>query len=126
MFRDRFWLSLVLSIPVLYLSPQLQEWFGYRAITCPGSAWVSPVLGSIWFIYGGGVFLNGARHELAAKRPGMMTLISLAISVAYLYSLAVTFGAQGMPFYWELVTLAPLPCSSSRAVTRSGWPSRSS
>src|SRR5690606_2199228 len=80
-------------------------WFGYRAISFPGDAWVNPVLGTALFLYGGIVFLRGARHELAARQPGMMTLISLGISVAYLYSMAVAFGAPGMPFFWELATL---------------------
>src|SRR5690606_23303210 len=86
-------------------SEQIQAWFGYRAVTFPGDAWVSPVLGTVLFLYGGLVFLRGARHELAARQPGMMTLISLGISVAYLYSMAVALGAPGMPFFWELATL---------------------
>ena len=105
MFRDRFWLSLALTIPILYFSQQFQTWFGYQAVSFPGSAWVNPVLGTILFVYGGLVFLQGARHELADRQPGMMTLISLAISVAYVYSMAVAFGAPGMPFFWELATL---------------------
>lgn len=99
MFRDRFWLSLALTIPILYFSQQFQTWFGYQAVSFPGSAWVNPVLGTILFVYGGLVFLQGARHELADRQPGMMTLISLAISVAYVYSMAVAFGAPGMPFF---------------------------
>src|SRR5690606_30720756 len=105
MFRDRFWFSLALTVPILYFSEQIQAWFGYRAVTFPGDAWVSPVLGTVLFLYGGLVFLRGARHELAARQPGMMTLISLGISVAYLYSMAVALGAPGMPFFWELATL---------------------
>ena len=84
MFRDRFWLSLALTVPILYFSEQLQAWFGYEAISFPGVALVNPVLGTVLFLYGGLVFLQGARHELAARQPGMMTLISLGISVAYL------------------------------------------
>ncbi len=105
MFRDRFWLSLLLSLPILYFSEQIQAWFGYRAVSFPGVEWVNPVLGTVLFLYGGLVFLQGARHELAARRPGMMTLISLAITVAYVYSMAVVFGAPGMPLFWELATL---------------------
>ena len=105
MFRDRFWLSLALTLPVLYFSEQFQSWFGYVAVQFPGAGWVNPILGTVLFFYGGLVFLQGARHELAARQPGMMTLISLAIMVAYLYSLAVTFGLPGMPFFWELATL---------------------
>ncbi len=105
MFRDRFWLSLLLTLPVLYFSEQLQAWLGYQAVSFAGVEWVNPVLGTILFLYGGLVFLVGARHELAAREPGMMTLISLAITVAYVYSMAVALGAPGMPFFWELATL---------------------
>src|SRR5690554_4602513 len=105
MFRDRFWVALSLTLPVLYFSEQFQAWFGYQAISFPGSQWVNPVLGTVLFLYGGTVFLRGARHELADRQPGMMTLISLAISVAYVYSMAVAFGLPGMPFFWELATL---------------------
>lgn len=105
MFRDRFWLALVLTVPVLYFSEQIQLWLGYQAVSFPGVEWVNPVLGTILFVYGGLVFLQGARHELAARQPGMMTLISLAITVAYVYSMAVVLGLPGMPFFWELATL---------------------
>ncbi len=105
MFRDRFWFSLVLTLPILYFSEQIQIWLGYQAITFPLVEWVNPVLGTILFLYGGLVFLQGARHELAARQPGMMTLISLAITVAYAYSMAVAFGVPGMSFFWELATL---------------------
>ena len=105
MFRDRFWFSLLLTLPILYFSEQIQAWFGYAAVSFPGVEWVNPVLGTVLFVYGGLVFLQGARHELAAKQPGMMTLISLAITVAYGYSMAVVLGASGMPLFWELATL---------------------
>ncbi|HLU81931.1 MAG TPA: heavy metal translocating P-type ATPase, partial [Trueperaceae bacterium] len=105
MFRDRFWVALSLTLPVLYFSEQFQAWFGYQAISFPGSQWVNPVLGTVLFLYGGTVFLRGARHELADRQPGMMTLISLAITVAYGYSMAVALGVPGMPFFWELSTL---------------------
>lgn len=105
MFRDRFWLSLALTIPILYFSEQFQAWFGYQAVSFTGSEWVNPVLGTVLFLYGGLVFLQSARHELADRQPGMMMLISLAISVAYVYSMAVAFGLPGMPFFWELATL---------------------
>ncbi|HZW28587.1 MAG TPA: copper-translocating P-type ATPase [Trueperaceae bacterium] len=104
-FRRRFWVSLVLTLPVLYLSEHVQAWLGYRAVSFPDSDWANPVLGTVLFVYGGGVFLLGARHELAARRPGMMTLVSLSVSVAYLYSMAVASGAPGTPFFWELATL---------------------
>ncbi len=105
MFRDRFWLSLALTLPVLYFSEQLQAWLGYTAWQFPGVAWVNPILGSILFFYGGWVFLQSARHELMARQPGMMMLISLAISVAYIYSMMVVLGFPGKPFFWELATL---------------------
>lgn len=105
MFRDRFWISLALTVPILYFSEQIQVWLGYQAISFPGVAWVNPILGTILFLYGGLVFLQGARHEIAGRQPGMMTLISLAITVAYGYSMAVALGVPGMPFFWELATL---------------------
>ena len=106
MFRDRFWLSLLLTLPIIYFSEQFQTWFNYEAINFTGSAWINPVLGSTLFFYGGLVFIKGAIHELRAKSPGMMTLISLAISVAYIYSLVISLGLiEGKPFYWELATL---------------------
>ncbi|MEA2003302.1 MAG: copper-translocating P-type ATPase, partial [Actinomycetota bacterium] len=104
-FRDRLWVSLVLTVPILYFSTQIQEWFGYEAVSFVGSSWVSPVLATVLFIYAGSVFLKGGARELHDRSPGMMTLISLAISVAYLYSIAVSLGLDGKPFYWELATL---------------------
>ena len=106
MFRDRFWLSLVLTVPILYFDPHFQEWFNYSAVQFPGVSWVQPVLAAVLFFYGGWPFLQGARHELRARQPGMMALIALAISVAFSYSIVVTFGViEGMPLYWELATL---------------------
>ena len=104
-FRDRFWISLLLALPVLYFDPHLQEWFGYSAPVFTGSRWLQPLLGTALFVYGGGVFLRGALSELRARRPGMMTLIGLAITVAFAYSLAVSLGLEGMALYWELATL---------------------
>lgn len=105
MFRDRLWVSLLLTVPILYFSEQIQIWFGYEAVDFPGSDWVNPVLATFLYFYAGSVFLKGGYRELKARRPGMMTLISIAISVAYFYSLAVSFGLDGDPFYWELATL---------------------
>ncbi len=105
MFRDRLWVSLALTGPILYFSDQIQEWFGYEAASFSGSTWITPVLATLLFVYAGSVFLKGGLAELRARVPGMMTLISLAISVAYIYSLAVTVGLDGNPFYWELATL---------------------
>ena len=104
-FRRRFWVSLILTLPVLYFSEQFQEWFGYTALVFPGVEWVNPVLATVLFFYGGGVFLQGSARELRTGGPGMMTLIALAITVAFIYSLAISFGLSGMPFYWELATL---------------------
>ncbi len=104
-FRRRFWVCLVLTLPVLYLSEQVQAWLDYGVPDLPLGRWLSPLLGTALFLYGGLVFLRGARRELAAGRPGMMTLVSLSVSVAYLYSMAVALGAPGMPFFWELATL---------------------
>ncbi len=104
-FRRRFWVSLLLTLPILYFSPQLQAWLGFSAVKTPISDWVGPVLGTVLYFYGGGPFLKGALAELRARRPGMMALIALAITVAYVYSLAVSLGFPGKPFYWELATL---------------------
>ena len=105
MFRNRLWFSLVLTVPILYFSESFQSWFGYEAIAFPGALWLVPLLATAVFFYGGMPFLKGARHELADGAPAMMTLISLAITVAYVFSLAVTFGFPGAPFFWELATL---------------------
>jgi len=105
MFRDRLLFSIVLTVPILYFSPQIQEWFGYDAVVFPASAWITAALATVLFFYGGGPFLRGAVREWRDRRPGMMTLIAVAITVAYTYSLAVTFGFPGDDFYWELATL---------------------
>lgn len=104
-FKRLFWFSVVLTAPILYFSEQIQTWFGYEAVHFPGAEWVNAVLGTVLFIYGGRVFLLGALSELRERQPGMMTLISLAITVAYSYSMAVAFGLPGMSFFWELATL---------------------
>jgi P-type Cu2+ transporter len=105
MFRDKFWLSLALTIPVVIWSSDVQGWFGYRAPSFPGSRLIPAVLGALVFIYGGLVFIRGARHELAERKPGMMTLISLAIIVAFATSLAATFGLFEIDVWWELASL---------------------
>src|SRR6185436_5918249 len=105
MFRDRFWLSLLLTLPVVVWSADLQEWLGYTAPTFPGSNLIAPILGTIVFLYGGLVFLRSARAELAVRQPGMMTLISLAITVAFVTSLASTLGLFEIEIRWELATL---------------------
>jgi Cu2+-exporting ATPase len=105
MFRDRFWVCLALSIPVLLYSPMIQAWFGFTMPAFPGSEWITPVLSVVVFLYGGLPFLRMAVPELQNRRPGMMTLISLAISVAFVYSVAALFLPAGEGFFWELVTL---------------------
>ncbi len=105
MFRDRFWICLILSLPVLIYSPAIQGWFNFSAPAFPGSRWVLPILASVIFIIGGLPFLSMARWELRGRSPGMMTLISLAISVAYIYSMATLVWEIGDDFFWELVTL---------------------
>jgi Cu2+-exporting ATPase len=106
MFRDKFWLTLVLSVPTIIWSEMIQQWFGYTAPTFPGSAYIAAIFGTAVFFYGGWPFLQGGYHELRARLPGMMTLISLAITVAFLYSVLVTLGfVAGMDLWWELATL---------------------
>ncbi len=105
MFRQRFWVSLALSIPVLLYSPMIQRWLGFSMPGFPGSQWITPLFSVVVFVYGGIPFLDMARPELRNRRPGMMTLISLAISVAFVYSLGALFVLEGDTFFWELVTL---------------------
>ncbi len=105
MFRDKFWWSVVLTVPTLVWSPMIQQWFGFHAPSFPGSRYIPAIFGTILFFYGGMVFLWGAVGEIKSRLPGMMTLISLAIIVAFGFSLAVTFGVPGMDLWWELSTL---------------------
>jgi P-type Cu2+ transporter len=104
-FRRQFWVVLLLTIPVVIWSEEVQMWLGYAAPAFPGSEWIPPILGTIVFVYGGRVFLQGARVELADRQPGMMTLISLAIVVAFLTSWAATLGIFEVDVWWELATL---------------------
>jgi len=108
MFRDKFWLSLALTVPTVIWEPMVQEWFGYTAPQFPGSAFIPAVFGTIVFLYGGWVFLRSAVDELKSRLPGMMTLISLAITVAFVYSVAVLLGFRGQPLWWELATLVTI------------------
>ncbi|WP_343672872.1 heavy metal translocating P-type ATPase [Chitinophaga sp.] len=103
-FLKRFWVSLIITIPILLLSHMIQQWLGFH-FTFPGSSYVLLVLGFIIFIYGGMPFLKGMAGEIKAKAIGMMTLVAIAISVAFIYSVAVIFGLKGMDFFWELATL---------------------
>ncbi len=109
MFRDKFYLSLILTLPVVYWSDHIQELLGYSAPVFPGSAWIPAILGTVVFLYGGLVFLKGAWHELTARLPGMMTLISLAISVAFIFSWVVDAGLiVAESLWWELATLVTI------------------
>ena len=105
MFRKRFWANLVLTIPVLLFSPMLQEWLGFKSPEFPGSQWIGPVFAFAIFFYGGLPFLRMAVPEVRSRRPGMMTLISLAISVAFVYSVFALFVSPGSGFFWEMATL---------------------
>ena len=104
-FRRLFWVNLVLTIPTLVFSTGLQDILGLPGPRFPGSQFIPAAFGVLIFLIGGRVFLRGALDELRAKSPGMMTLISLALLVAFGYSLAVTLGLEGMDFWWELATL---------------------
>lgn len=105
-FRKRFWVSLAITVPVLLLSPSVRSFFGFKnAVLFTGDKYVVFGLCTILFFYGGWPFLKGIFAELRKRAPGMMTLIALAITVAYVYSTAVTFGLKGMPLFWELSTL---------------------
>lgn len=103
-FKKRFWISLVLTVPILALSHMIQQLLGFE-LTFFGDQYVLFGLSTIVFFYGGWPFLKGLWDELKDKNPGMMTLIAVAITVAYVYSSAVVFGLEGMDFFWELVTL---------------------
>lgn len=105
MFRNRFWINLLLSLPVILFSPFVQDTLGFTLPDFPGSEWITPVFSIIIFMYGGVPFLEMAVPEIRNRRPGMMTLISLAISVAFIYSLAALFLPTSTTFFWELVTL---------------------
>ena len=105
MFRDKFWLSFALTIPVIFWSQDPQKWLGYAAPTFAGSDLIPPILGTIVFIYGGLVFLRGAGGELATRQPAMMTLISLAIVVAFITSWAGTLRLFDIEIWWELSSL---------------------
>ncbi len=104
-FRDRLWVTLALSVPVVFWSSTIQEWFGYSAPQFAGEQLLAPLLGSIIFFYGGWPFLRGARSEIRPWQPGMMLLIAMAITVAYLASLATSLGVFDTEIWWELALL---------------------
>ena len=122
MFRQKFWGTLLLSIPTIVWAPMIQHWFGYEV---PGgtvaSRWIPAMFGTAVFAYGGVVFIKGAIGEIRDRMPGMMTLISLAISVAFLFSLAVTFGFPGSDLWWELATLVTIMVLGHWIEMRSIW-----
>ncbi|MFN4763440.1 copper-translocating P-type ATPase [Gillisia sp. Q332] len=103
-FKKRFWFSLIIAIPILALSEMIQTWFGYE-LAFTGSKYVLGGLGLAIYIYGGWPFLKGMKREIQDRYPGMMTLIAVAITVAWAYSFAITLGMEGVDFYWELATL---------------------
>lgn len=103
-FLKRFWICLVLTIPVIALSPMIQHWVGFE-LRFPGDKYVLLILGSVIYFYGGMPFFKGMISEIKFRNIGMMTLVALAISVAFFYSSAVVFGLAGMDFFWELATL---------------------
>lgn len=109
LFRRRFWLAFGLTIPVVLYSPMIQQLLGYTAPTFPGSNMIGFLLGTVIFWYGGWPFLGGAISEIRQRTPGMMTLVALAITTAYVYSASISIGLiAGMDFYWELATLVTI------------------
>lgn len=107
-FKQKFWVSLMLTIPALLFSHTLQSWFGVD-LSFYGSEYISAVFGVVIFFYGGSVFIKSAKEEISSRRPGMMTLVSMAITIAFLYSSLVTLGyVDGMDFWWELATLVTI------------------
>lgn len=108
MFRDKFWLTLILTIPVIVYSSMIQDWLRFSPPTFAGSQYIPFIFSTGIFFYGGWVFIVGAWRELKTKLPGMMTLISLAIITAYVYSVATQFFIEGDGFFWELATLVTI------------------
>ncbi|GAA0908043.1 heavy metal translocating P-type ATPase [Virgisporangium ochraceum] len=106
-FRRKFWLSLALTVPIVVTSEMVMDWFGY-SLDFPGMSWVGPVLGSFVFFYGGWPFLVGGVREVRDRAPGMMLLISMAITVAYVASLATSLGLFDLDFWWELAALVTI------------------
>src|SRR5262245_53229524 len=106
-FRRRFWWCLLLTVPVVVTSEMVMDWFGYD-LDVAGIGWVGPVLGSVIFLWGGWPFLEGARREVRSRQPGMMLLIGMAITVAYVASLATSLGWFELDFWWELSLLVTI------------------
>jgi Cu2+-exporting ATPase len=110
MFKNRFWLTLALAVPVVFFSPMFADLLGYQPPVFPGSAWIPPVLGTVIFFYGGQPFLKGGLNELKNRKPGMMLLIAMAITVAFTASWVTTLGIGGfdLDFWWELALLVAI------------------
>lgn len=110
MFKNRFWLTLALSLPVAYFSPMVGHLLGYAPLTFPGSTWIPAALGTVIFLYGGQPFLRGGLQELKTRRPGMMLLIAMAISVAFVASwiTSLSLGGFDLDFWWELALLVAI------------------
>ncbi|QGU03673.1 heavy metal translocating P-type ATPase [Corynebacterium comes] len=110
MFRSKFWWSLVLSVPVVFFSPMVAHLLGYHLPEFPGSTWISPILGTVIFLYGGSPFLRGGVREIKERRPGMMLLIAMAITVAFVASWVTTLGIGNfdLDFWWELALLVTI------------------
>ena len=104
-FKRRFLWSVLLTIPIILLSPELPLLHDGPILGIPYSQQILVVLSTVIFAYGGAPFLRGSVREIRTRRPGMMTLVAVAISVAYTYSTAIAFGVEGMSFFWELATL---------------------
>src|SRR5680860_790029 len=107
-FRRRFWISIVVTVPVLLLSPLIQDLLGLEALAFPGDSYILLALSTFIFGYGGYPFLSGAADELKKAHPGMMTLVAVAITTAFAYSAAVVLGLSGEVFFWELATLVDI------------------
>lgn len=103
-FKKRFYIVLILTVPIMALSPMIQQWLGINW-SFTGSSYVLMLLASVVYFYGGWPFLTGLKNELKSKSLGMMTLVAVAITVAYVYSVAIVLGLEGMDFFWELATL---------------------
>ena len=110
MFKNRFWLTLALAVPVVFFSPMFGHLLGYAPPVFPGSGWIPPVLGTVIFFYGGQPFLKGGLNELKSRKPGMMLLIAMAITVAFTASWVTTLGIGGfdLDFWWELALLVDI------------------
>jgi len=120
-FLKRFWVCLLITIPVLLLSHMIQQWFGFE-LTFTGDKYVLLLLSVFIYVYGGMPFLKGMVSEVRDKAIGMMTLVAVAITVAFVYSVAVVFGLKGMDFFWELATLIDIMLLATGLRCARKWP----